>query len=186
MKKLFLIATTFTILFMHKQLIAQETNKVQADEDKQEVPQHLDKEELTFREVKEIPAMEFFARQKETHPNPEIIDVIHRGLHQTEIKIFIGAWCEDSKEMIPKIESLFTIAGFPPDELIVYMLDEQKKSKSGIEKEYNVKFVPTIIFLNEGKELGRIVEQPEGEFDQAVYEILVKLFKTEDEIIEKQ
>ncbi len=182
MKKILLIASITTLLFTNKNLMAQETEVVFAEDQNPEQKPKLDQEVFKFHELKEIPEMEYGERMQPLHPNPEYIDVIHRGMQEVDVKIFIGTWCDDSKNLLPQIEMLFSMVGFPPDELTLYNLDKQKKSKSGIEKEFKIKFVPTIIFIKDGKELGRIVERPEDTLDKAVFDILKKLYPESDEV----
>ena len=51
--------------------------------------------------------------------------------------------------------------------------DHYKESPQHEEKGWDIEFVPTIIFLRNGKELGRIVESPEQSLEKDMRKILI-------------
>jgi hypothetical protein len=54
-----------------------------------------------------------------------------------------------------------------------YFLDLNKKSPEGLERKYKIEYVPTFIVLQNGKELGRIVEKIKQPIEEEVLSILV-------------
>ena len=72
--------------------------------------------------------------------------------------VFAGTWCSDTQYLLPKFYKTLDDAGISRDRVKLYLLDEQKQSPEQLEKQYQVVSVPTFIVLQNGKELGRIVE----------------------------
>ncbi len=78
-----------------------------------------------------------------------------------------GTWCGDTKRELPKFLKTVSLAHIPEANIELYGVDRSKKSSDGLVDKYHVTNVPTFIVLSNGKEIGRIVEEPtEGiEFD---------------------
>ncbi|MBK8565258.1 MAG: thioredoxin family protein [Saprospiraceae bacterium] len=81
-----------------------------------------------------------------------------------DLLVFMGTWCEDSQRELPHFYKILDHLGHPEGRLRVVALDNhpdrRKTSPDGAEKGWNIEYVPTFIFLKNGKELGRIVETP--------------------------
>jgi len=89
---------------------------------------------------------------------------------------FMGTWCSDSKFVIPKFYSLLDAAGFPQDRVTLIGVDRSKKTLSHLTEAMNVTNVPTIIVMNNGKEVGRVVEYGKyGMFDKELGEIIASI-----------
>jgi len=89
---------------------------------------------------------------------------------------FMGTWCSDSKFVIPKFYSLLDAAGFPQDRVTLIGVDRSKKTLSHLTEAMNVINVPTIIVMNNGKEVGRVVEYGKyGMFDRELGEIIASI-----------
>ncbi len=89
---------------------------------------------------------------------------------------FMGTWCGDSKFIIPKFYSFLDAAGFPQDKVTLIGVDRSKKTLSHLAEALNVINVPTIIVMNNGKEVGRVVEYGKyGMFDKELGEIIASI-----------
>ena len=89
---------------------------------------------------------------------------------------FMGTWCEDSHFVIPKFYSLLDAAGFPQDKVTLIGVDRSKKTLSHLAEALNIVNVPTIIIMNNGKEVGRIVEYGKyGMIDKELAEIIASI-----------
>jgi len=89
---------------------------------------------------------------------------------------FMGTWCGDSKFIIPKFYSLLDASGFPQDKVTLIGVDRNKKTLSHLAEALNVINVPTIIVMNNGKEVGRVVEYGKyGMFDKELGEIIASI-----------
>ncbi len=99
---------------------------------------------------------------KDYVPGPEVIQEISDA-YQPEHHSFIlfgGSWCGDSEDGIPVIYEILRLAGISSDAVTLYGVDRDKKEPSGTAAEMNIKKVPTLIILKDGKETDRIVESP--------------------------
>jgi len=100
----------------------------------------------------------------------------HNGLqkHKDSIQllVFMGTWCEDSQNIIPKMFALIDAAGYSQDRITLIGVDRQKKTFSHLSEALNITNVPTIIVMKNGKEMGRVVEFGKyGLFDKELGEI---------------
>ncbi|MGA9407237.1 MAG: thioredoxin family protein, partial [Bacteroidota bacterium] len=74
--------------------------------------------------------------------------------------VFGGTWCGDTKRELPKFFKTISLAHIPEANVELYGVDRSKKSSDGLTEKYHVTNVPTFIVLSDGKEIGRIVEEP--------------------------
>lgn len=92
--------------------------------------------------------------------NAEAAGLIKKNIKNFDILVFMGAWCPDSKREIPHLFKLLDEVGYDMDRLTVITLNRAKKSAEQYEKDWQVIRIPTIIFLQNGKEVNRFVEHP--------------------------
>jgi len=98
-------------------------------------------------------------------------NIKRRQLKGLSILVFMGTWCHDSNREIPRLMRVCEELGIY-DQLELYGVDVNKKSRLGKEKDYNVRKTPTIIFMRDGVEIARILEEPEISFEQDLEKIL--------------
>ena len=72
-----------------------------------------------------------------------------------------GSWCGDSKRELPHFFKLLNQWGFDVKHHKAYGVDTKKTAPDIDTKLLNIRFVPTFIFYNGSKEIGRIIERPE-------------------------
>lgn len=73
----------------------------------------------------------------------------------TEVYRFTASWCGPCKSLAKTLEKIET-------DKLVYVFDIDEHPEKA--KEYGVRGVPTLVMVNEGKEIGRIVgAKPEAE-----------------------
>lgn len=81
-----------------------------------------------------------------------------------DVTIYIGTWCGDTKNWVPKFLTLWEEIGQPLERIQLIAVhndsDKYKQGPTGEEKNKNIHRVPTFIFEKEGKEVARIVERP--------------------------
>lgn len=105
---------------------------------------------------------------------PDATAALNNNRDSLQLLVFMGTWCEDSHFVIPKFFSLTDAAGFPQDHITLVGVDRSKKTLGHLAEALNIKNVPTIIVLKNGKELGRVVEYGKyGLFDKELAEIIV-------------
>lgn len=90
-----------------------------------------------------------------------------KSLKGVQIKAFMGTWCHDSNREIPRLMRVCEELGIY-DQLELYGVDVNKKSRLEQEEGWNIRKTPTIIFLRDGEEIARILEEPEISFEHSM------------------
>lgn len=93
-------------------------------------------------------------------------------LKDVDITVFMGTWCEDSQRETPHFYKILDAANFDESKLTLITVSEEKTTPLGYEEGKNITNVPTIIFLKNDKELGRIVEYPIESLEKDMFAIL--------------
>lgn len=102
----------------------------------------------------------------------KIVEKIKPYLSEVSIKVFLGTWCEDSKREIPILFEILKFCGYDMSKVELIGLSREKTSPSKIEKNFDIKRIPTIIFLKNDNELNRIVEYPIESIEKDILKIL--------------
>jgi thiol-disulfide isomerase/thioredoxin len=106
-------------------------------------------------------------------PNAAALEGLKKNKDSIQLLTFMGTWCEDSHNIIPKFFALADAAGFPQDRITLIGVDRKKQTLSHLAEALNVRNVPTIIVLKNGKEVGRVIEFGKyGLFDIELGEII--------------
>lgn len=103
-------------------------------------------------------------------PNETITYEIESDLKNYSIKLFMGTWCRDSRQEVPKIYKVLEACNFPMNQLTVIAVGRKpnmyKQSPQHEEAGLNIHRVPTVIFYKDEKEVNRIVEHPVESFEE--------------------
>jgi thiol-disulfide isomerase/thioredoxin len=106
-------------------------------------------------------------------PNAFAVEGLQKNKDTIQLLVFMGTWCEDSQNIIPKFFVLTEAAAFSGDRITLIGVDRQKKTFSHLAEALNITNVPTIIVMKNGKEMGRVVEFGKyGMFDKELGEII--------------
>ncbi|MCX7955360.1 MAG: thioredoxin family protein [Bacteroidales bacterium] len=90
-------------------------------------------------------------------PDEKIITELKKqNLDNLKINIFLGIWCEDSKIQVPRFLKILDNISFNYKNVKMYAVNKKKEAIGN----YKVERVPTFIFERNGKEIGRITENP--------------------------
>ena len=109
-------------------------------------------------------------------PNPEYVAVVKEKAYDFQIMLFLGTWCHDSQQILPKYFALLEAAEFPDHHMTLIACDRQKTTLANMQRPLKVANVPTLIVFKEGKEIGRIVEFGEsGMVDKELADLIKKL-----------
>lgn len=104
------------------------------------------------------------------------LDGLQPALKEIEILAFLGTWCSDSQQEIPHLYKILDHLSFKMESFTLIALSNQpefyKQSPQGEEKDWNIEYVPTVIFLKGGMEIGRIVEYPLESLEKDMAKIL--------------
>lgn len=104
--------------------------------------------------------------------NEERLEKIKPLLKDKRVVLIMGTWCEDSQREVPGMMKILNQAGFNTAEMEIIAIDEDKRTKEGLEKAYNLAYVPALIFFEGEKEINRIVEFPVNSLEQDMLDIL--------------
>jgi len=107
-------------------------------------------------------------------PDGKTIEKLQGRLKNYSIVVFLGTWCDDSHNLVPKLEKVLDKAAYPYSNLTMYGVDRGKTTLNGEDKQYGIKLVPTIILINEGKEVGRITESVSKSIEDDLEAIIEK------------
>ena len=94
----------------------------------------------------------------EYKPDEQTLNILKEQLKNYSIVVFLGTWCDDSHELIPKFLKVLQLTGYPVSAITMYGVDREKTTKGGENTKYNITLVPTIILFKDGKEVSRITE----------------------------
>lgn len=98
-----------------------------------------------------------------------------KNLEATEIEIFLGTWCGDSKRWVPRFVKMWKELGLDENRLhftALYDGEEfYKQGPNGEEMTKKIHRVPTFIFKENGEEYARIVEYPVNDLETDLSQI---------------
>jgi thiol-disulfide isomerase/thioredoxin len=106
-------------------------------------------------------------------PDTATLNAMERAKNNVQFVIFGGTWCDDTQFILPKFFKLQEMSGVPDTAITLFGVNRLKKSLGSIADAFNIKNVPTIIVMKDGKELGRVVEYGKtGKWDKEIADIL--------------
>lgn len=122
-------------------------------------------------------SFKWFAENQRTYkPNSFAIESLQKNKDSVQLLVFMGTWCDDSHYIIPKFYTLADAAGFSEDRITLIGVDRKKTTLSHLAEAFDIKNVPTIMVMKNGKEIGRVVEYGKsGMFDKDLGDILASL-----------
>lgn len=100
-----------------------------------------------------------------------------KKLKGMEVDVYLGTWCGDSQNWVPKFVKLWEELGLKREQLnfiALYNNDVEGKYKKGPNGETEGKMihrVPTFIFSQDEREIARIVESPKNDLETDVAQI---------------
>lgn len=106
-------------------------------------------------------------------PDEKIISKINALSRKFEVEIYLGTWCKDSKNNVPKLIKIFKT--IKKVKVKYFAILWRKAERSEIYKLKDIKRIPTIIFYSKEKEIGRIIENPKKTIEKDTFEIIKNL-----------
>jgi hypothetical protein len=99
------------------------------------------------------------------YPDPGRANALAEALDHKELILYLGTWCDDSRDQVPILWGELEAAGFPVWESdnprwTMICVSEDKTEPAAMVSKRSIEYVPTLIVLQDGVELGRIVELP--------------------------
>lgn len=119
------------------------------------------------------PYYEWFEENQKIHTLDTVaLESLKPLLKDVNIKVFMGTWCEDSQREVPALYKILDASGFSYENFSIAAVSHDKDTPNGLEKGYNIEYVPTIIFIKNGDTLNRIVEYAHKTLEQDMLSIL--------------
>lgn len=100
-------------------------------------------------------------------PDEESIEYLSSQEDSLSLYIFFGNWCRESKKYIPGLMKTLKMVESDLIEATYIGVDDQKKYPESFLNKFDIEYIPTVVVLKDGFEIGRIEEKPQGsiEFD---------------------
>jgi len=101
-----------------------------------------------------------------------------KQLKDTQVDIYLGTWCGDSKRWVPQFVKLWNDLGLNENQLNFIALydgvEQYKQGPNQEEKGLRIHRVPTFIFKEDNKEYARVVEYPRNDLELDVAQIAMR------------
>lgn len=127
--------------------------------------------------IKNDSSYKWYAENQKIYANPDsiIVKALQAKKDSVNYIIFGGTWCEDTQFILPKFFMLQEKAGVSDERITLFGVDRIKQTSGNISSAFNVKNVPTIIVMKDGKEVSRVVEYGKtGKWDKELADILTQ------------
>ncbi|HHG85582.1 MAG TPA: hypothetical protein ENJ82_12615 [Bacteroidetes bacterium] len=91
-------------------------------------------------------------------------------LDSVRLQLFLGCYCGDSRKWVSRFYALKPL--LPVANVEIISVDTTKKDEKNYADVVGLKKIPTFIFYQGSKEIGRIVEKPKGRMEKNLFQIL--------------
>ena len=91
-------------------------------------------------------------------PDTAKLSYLKRHIKDYEMVVFMGTWCDDTWNILPKLYKILQLTGYPMSSYSMYGVDRAKTTKFVEHKLYKIENVPTIMLFRGNKEVGRMTE----------------------------
>ena len=103
-----------------------------------------------------------------------VLTELKRLDQELEIFTVLGTWCKDSRREVPRFLKIMDALDSEKIRLKFFGVDRSKRDKAGIAESHDIRYVPTFILKENGKEIGRIIERPKKTLEVDLTDILRK------------
>jgi thiol-disulfide isomerase/thioredoxin len=120
-------------------------------------PHHANDLQGSISEEQLYKAFPVFKENAATYrPDPEAVRAIAAISIPTSIIAFLGTWCFDSKTEIPALMKTLAAAHNHKLSLELHAVDRAMEDGGTIADRFGIESVPTVIIMQNGKEVGRV------------------------------
>ena len=128
----------------------------------------------TRADILEDPYGDWYKQEYENYEiDHDLVMALGDFLDSIYVHVFLGTWCKDSHREVPRFFKIMDQMGYPENQMQMIMLNRNKISGYGIEKDKNIHHVPTFVVYKDMQEIGRIVETPIGTLEEDLFNILI-------------
>ena len=134
---------------------------------------------ITFADLNNEPSFTWLkSGYDEYTPDAAQLAYLKANLPKYHIVVFMGTWCDDSHYLIPKLEKVLQLAGYPMQQYVMYGADREKKTIGKEHEKYGITLVPTIILFDGQQEIGRITESVSNSIEADLAAIISRYSNT--------
>ena len=106
-------------------------------------------------------------------PEQALMDILRSKASKiNSVDIYFAFWCGDSENNVPPFIKILDELGTDGVKVNYFTAARKKPGEKFYFEKLNVVRIPTFIFFNDGKEIGRIVENPKKTLEEDLLEIL--------------
>ena len=130
---------------------------------------------ISFENIMKESTCSWFEEGAEAYlPNHSAIETLNSNWKNYRFVLFIGTWCEDTRNLLPKFYKTLLEANISPYAIEMYGVNRAKQTLQNENKFYNIERVPTIIIMHQKREVGRIVETVSSTIEEEMAIIIEK------------
>ncbi len=100
------------------------------------------------------------------------VEILRNKLDNISIVLFMGTWCGDSKEQVPRFYMIMDMLTYDTHSIKIYCNKRGKYADDPYAYQFNILKIPTFIIFKDGVEIGRIVETPKVSLEKDLLEII--------------
>lgn len=130
--------------------------------------------EVTPDDFQQAPFVDWYKENYTAHQIDEtlVTDKSKKQLAKYDVTIYMGTWCGDSRKEVPAVVKYLEANDYDMSRLKIVALNQNKQARDRQEIGRNIHRVPAIIFSQDNKEKGRIVEHPVVSIEQDITDII--------------
>jgi thiol-disulfide isomerase/thioredoxin len=110
-------------------------------------------------------------KQKYT-PDDITVEALLPYSRRLSFVVVMGTWCSDSQKHVPAFFKLMEVLHIPETDIALIGVDRNKSSGDPEVDRLHIAYVPTFIVFYNGKEVGRIVENPRISLENDLLQML--------------
>lgn len=108
-------------------------------------------------------------------PQADLLDALKSRIGpDMKIDVYLGLWCPDSRNNVPPFIRILDRLGTGVQVRYFGVPRKANRDVKYYVEEFQVEKVPTFIFYRDGKEIGRIVENPKTGLVEDIFDIVFK------------
>jgi len=109
-------------------------------------------------------------------PQTKVVEQLQGKFDNKRFLVFLGTWCSDSQREVPHFFKILDQLGVEERQVTMYAVtndpDHYNTTPQGYEDGWNIEYVPTFIVLQDGEELGRIIEASYPSLEENLLDIV--------------
>ena len=105
-------------------------------------------------------------------PSAEQVEAFKAKKEDLQFVVFAGTWNEDTRHLLPRFYSLTDAAGLSRDQVTLVGVDRNKRTVNDLTEKMHISQIPTIIVLQNDRELGRITGSASQQWEKKLTDLL--------------